>query len=364
MEHVFSSLLEILFTSELGKGDFFGKEVNFEDITLLHGVFEIAAKATIVFRGRPDIPANFAMLAKGGASVGREMSNYASARRRKRSAIEIKVAEEGSMGGKRGMNTGRAKKIECQCNLGQETVPFGQRKIGVDIAQSGDEMILVGADGSFSGIGSMLFRGNTLEGDVVLGEGSFEFLGTFVVEDMQVRWMALLDKFQMGGLPSSTDTGSLAIGNGNGMNGVGILMIENKNVLVAAAGGNGEATSLVGIRLEKFVFGEHHGIELMAFGFETWSEIGCNGSRVGHGAQKFGGAEILGLLILVPQGSSNGLGKMFGNEIGRETWKGGEMICTDGPENGGRDGSTESTMVILGKFTFGFVGAEYTVGLM
>ena len=102
----------------------------------------------------------------------------------------------------------------------------------------------------------------------------------------------------------------------------------------------------------------------MAFGFETWSKVGCNGSRVGHGVQRLGGVVILGFLILMTQGSSNGLGKMFGNEVPSETWKGCEMVLTDGPETGGRNGSKESTMVILRQFTFGFVGAKYPIGLM
>ena len=53
--------------------------------------------------------------------------------------------------------------------------------MGVNSAESGNEMVFQGADGSFGGIGAMFFGGNALEGDVVFGECIFQILGAFVV---------------------------------------------------------------------------------------------------------------------------------------------------------------------------------------
>jgi hypothetical protein len=50
MKKVFSDLFEIGGRGELGKRDLLGKKVDFEDVTLVHGVFEVALVATVVLR--------------------------------------------------------------------------------------------------------------------------------------------------------------------------------------------------------------------------------------------------------------------------------------------------------------------------
>jgi hypothetical protein len=50
MKKVFGDLFEIGGRGELGKRDLLGKKVDFEDVTLVHGVFEVALVATVVLR--------------------------------------------------------------------------------------------------------------------------------------------------------------------------------------------------------------------------------------------------------------------------------------------------------------------------
>lgn len=80
------------------------EKINLEDIAFLLGRWEVAAIAAIVFKGRPNIPANKTMGAKGSATVGSKMGNNPGARGGKRCAVEIKVTKDGSMSGKRRMD--------------------------------------------------------------------------------------------------------------------------------------------------------------------------------------------------------------------------------------------------------------------
>ena len=47
--------------------------------------------------------------------------------------------------------------------MGDEAVPEMQGEVGVAATESGDELILVGLDGAFCGVGVMKVWGNELE---------------------------------------------------------------------------------------------------------------------------------------------------------------------------------------------------------
>ena len=68
MKHIFCGLFEIRIARESGEGDALWEEINFEDIALVHGVLEVAAKTAVVFKGWADVPTNFAVLAEWGAT--------------------------------------------------------------------------------------------------------------------------------------------------------------------------------------------------------------------------------------------------------------------------------------------------------
>ena len=50
MEHVFSSLFEIILGGEFGEGDFFGEEIYSENVLFGHGVGEIAFVTAMMLR--------------------------------------------------------------------------------------------------------------------------------------------------------------------------------------------------------------------------------------------------------------------------------------------------------------------------
>jgi hypothetical protein len=106
-------------------------------------------------------------------------------------------------------------------------------------------MILERPDGTFSRVGTVFFWGNPLELDLILCESIFEILGTFVIENMQIRGMTVAQKQLVSGLPSISDAGGLPIRNGDSVNGVSVLVVENKNIIVTTTGRDVKATSLV-----------------------------------------------------------------------------------------------------------------------
>jgi hypothetical protein len=105
---------------------------------------------------------------------------------------------------------------------------------------------------------------------------------------------------------------------------VGGLMVENKDVLIATTGGDREFASLIGIGLENGLIGKEHATEVMWLGQGRVGGIiviivirgGSNVvvikvGRDGRGSRAFGGAEVLGFLILVAKSSGNAGRKMF-----------------------------------------------------
>ena len=62
-----------------------------------------------------------------------------------------------------------------------------QRKGGVAAAEDRDEVVLVGGDGAFRGIGAVQVRRNELEGDAGVLHDLFEAGWALVVEHLKVR---------------------------------------------------------------------------------------------------------------------------------------------------------------------------------
>ena len=82
------------------------------------------------------------------------------------------------------MDARRTEEVEGQRRLVEETVPFGEGKLGVDSAEDGDKMIFKRPDGTFGCINTVFLGRNTLKLNVVFSEGILEVMRTFVVQDM------------------------------------------------------------------------------------------------------------------------------------------------------------------------------------
>ena len=119
-------------------------------------------------------------------------------------------------------------------------------------------MIFEGSDGSFGWIGAMFLGRHTVKVNFIFGKGVFEFLTAFVVKNVQIGCMALFNKLFVYRLPGIANTGGLTIGNGYRMNCVGVVIVKQKNIIVASTGRNREAAGLIGIRLHDLRFFEEH----------------------------------------------------------------------------------------------------------
>jgi hypothetical protein len=146
----------------------------------------------------------------------------------------------------------------------------------------------------------VLLGGYTLKGYAILGEGILKGLGAFIVQIVKLRSVTLAHELFVSLLPGVTDSGSLTIGNRYPMNGIGILMVKHKDVLMTTTGGDMKASCLVRVGFEEITFVKERGAQLMGWRGKGRSKIlksiGNRGlhSRGGGGA---GGAKIFGFLI-------------------------------------------------------------------
>ena len=93
MKHVFRSLFEIVGARELRKRKFFREKINFEDITLVEGVLEVALPASIVLKGRSNVPTNLSMCTEGGTGICGCMGHNLGAHGCKWCPVEVKLTK-------------------------------------------------------------------------------------------------------------------------------------------------------------------------------------------------------------------------------------------------------------------------------
>ena len=117
----------------------------------------------------------------------------------------------------------------------KKSILFGQREVGIDGAKCSNEVVFKCAYCPFGSIHSMFVRGNSLEVDAVGEECVLEVLGAFVVKDMEVRGMTMMNKEFVSLFPGISDAGAFAIGDSDSVNCVGVLMVEDEQVVIASA---------------------------------------------------------------------------------------------------------------------------------
>ena len=228
-------------------------------------------------------------------------------------------------------------------------------------------MILEGSDSAFGGVDSVFFRWDPLEAYLVAEEGVFEVLGALVVKDVEFGSVTPVDEHLVGGFPSVADGGGFAVGNGDGVDRVCILVVQHENVIVATAGGNRKAAGLIGEGFQDRLVVEEHGAELVGAGFRGRFEIGVDFRwwRVdGWRQSNASGSNVPGFLILVPEGGSHRFWEMLCDEAGGESWEGVEMALSYGTDECGGRWAAERCVVVGSELLLGLVQAEDAVGLV
>ena len=72
--------------------------------------------------------------------------------------------------------------VQSQGALWNEAVPEVNRKVGVGAAEPGNEMVFVGADGSFGGVAAMVIRRDKLEVNAFRSHVGFQDVRAFIIK--------------------------------------------------------------------------------------------------------------------------------------------------------------------------------------
>ena len=109
--------------------------------------------------------------------------------------------------------------------------------------------------------------------------------------------MALKKNPFVDGFPGITNGGCFLVGKCNGVDRIGVLVVEDEDVLVSATGGDGKVSSLIRIGLKDILVGEKHAAKVMMFGGGETGGVFAVGTRsnvlvvlIGMGRGAFGRA--------------------------------------------------------------------------
>ena len=142
-----------------------------------------------------------------------------------------------------------AEAVERELCLVQECVPHVPGEVRVHACQDGYEVGLESADGALRGVTAVDVRWHELvRGFPYLCDCPLVFATGFVVQDLQVNFVAAGVESLYDGVVGLNPVFVLA-GLERGMkDGVGIAMVRNHYVLVAAAGPDGESATIVSVQ--------------------------------------------------------------------------------------------------------------------
>ena len=156
------------------------------------------------------------------------------ARGSKGSSVEVNVSFDGNVGGKAWVFTGRAEQDESEDFLGDEPVPFLGGEVGFARGKSSAKIIFECADRTFGGVAAVGIWGDKLEVDVALAEGFMHGTRALVVEDVESGGSTMLLDVFIARLPGFSDLQGLSVLEKLGVDGVGVVLVEDKDILVSA----------------------------------------------------------------------------------------------------------------------------------
>ena len=113
-------------------------------------------------------------------------------------------------------------------------VPFLGGKVGVVRGKSGAKKIFECADHTFGGIEAVGVRGDKLEINVVLAEGFLHGVRSLIVKDVESGGCTVLFEIFMARCPICSDLQGLSVFEKLGVDGVGVLVVEDEDLLVPA----------------------------------------------------------------------------------------------------------------------------------
>ena len=113
-------------------------------------------------------------------------------------------------------------------------VSFLGGKVGVARGKSIAKIILECVDCTFGDVAALGIRGKKLEVDVVLVEGFLRGMGEFIVEDVDIGRCTVFLELFMARLPGCINIQGLLVLEKLGVDGVGVVVVEDEDILVSA----------------------------------------------------------------------------------------------------------------------------------
>ncbi len=121
-----------------------------------------------------------------------------------------------------------------------------QRKVAIGAAEARNEMVFESADGAFGGICAMDARRNELEIHMLFAQKLFERSRAFVVQFLELRAETGVDETIVNGFVCVENGGAALARHGFGVDGIAVIVVQQEQLGVACAGGEDEASGLIG----------------------------------------------------------------------------------------------------------------------
>ena len=193
-----------------------------------------------------------------------------------------------------------------------------KREGGVAVAEASYQVVLVGGDDAFIGIGAVQVQWNKLESDASVSHDLFEDGWELVVEHLKARRETTVGEVSVEGGVSANEFVLAARFEWLCENGITVIVVEDHKVFAVATGSDGEMNSLVSGDLA----GDFDGLQECHLGsdagFRVWNRLRCHFWCVvvnGRVDGDLGGTNILLLLAKLPLGGCESLWKMFVEEL-------------------------------------------------
>ena len=123
--------------------------------------------------------------------------------------------------------------------------PFLGCEVGVTRGEFSAKVILECANCTFGSVAAMCIWGDKLEVDIVFAEGFLHGTGAFVVEDVESGSRTVLLEMSVARFPGFGDFQGLPVPQELGVDGVGVVVVEDGYILVSVGREYMEAACLV-----------------------------------------------------------------------------------------------------------------------
>ena len=156
--------------------------------------------------------------------------------------VVVKVAIELSVGRDSRVDSRLSDQVECQDSEGDNKIPTVGRKRGVEAAAGSNKVSFICLDSSFSRILAVVSRGDKLVVELIFLNGSHHQVGDFVVHFEKFGNETLLEELIVAGVERCDQCTGFPILDGESHDVIGVVVIENEKILVAAGRFNGVAS--------------------------------------------------------------------------------------------------------------------------